>query len=107
MLVGCALGLTVTAIMAGLSVFLVIKSAKTRFRVWWGFGFMFAFLLGLGIIGVHEFPYALARPGSDYEVVLVNMFLQGFGYCACPGPAALLAALGTWLMPRHTANAAK
>ena len=101
---GCVLGLIVTTILGGVGVLLTIKSAKTRIRVWWCFAAGFAVLLLLGIVAVHEYPYGVVRPGSDYNVAMKNFFLQGFGYCASPGPAALLAALGTWLMPKKTAN---
>lgn len=101
---GCALGLMVTAILGGVSILLTIKSAKTRIRVWWCFAVVFLVLQLLGIAAVHEYPYAPVRPGSDYDVAMKNFFLQGFGYCASPGLAGLLAAFGTWLMPKKIAN---
>jgi hypothetical protein len=97
---GCLLGLMVTALMGGAGVALTIKNAKTRTRVWWCFAAVFMILLLLGIVAVHEYPYASVRPGSDYGLAMKNFFLQGFGYCASAGPASLLAAVATCLMPR-------
>lgn len=53
-----------------------------------------------GLFVVHEYPYAIVRPGSDYDVAMKNLILQGFGYSAIPGLASLLAAVATLLMPK-------
>jgi hypothetical protein len=99
---GCILGLLATALLGGVGVVLAIKGAKTHIRVWWCFAAVFVLLLPLGIVAVHEYPYAVVRPGSDYDVAMKNLFLQGLSYCASPGSAGLLAALATLLMPKKT-----
>lgn len=99
---GGVLGLLVTAILGGAGLVLAGRSAKTRVRAWWCFVMVFFVLLLAGIVAVHEYPHAPVRPGIDYDVLMRNLFFQGFGYCACPGLAGLLAALATRLMPRKT-----
>jgi hypothetical protein len=101
---GCALGLVLAAILGGAGIWLMVRNAKARTRAWWCFAAVFLILLLVGIAAVHQYPYAPVRPGSDYDVAMRNLFLQGFGYCASPGPAALLAALAARLMPRKSAN---
>jgi hypothetical protein len=101
LIAGCALGLIFAASVGGVGVLLAVKSAKRRRRVWWCFAAVFVVLLLLGIVAVHQYPFAAVSPGSDYDVALKNLFLQGLGYCATPGPAALLAALATLWMPKR------
>lgn len=100
---GCALGLMVAATGGGAGLLLAITTAKRRHRVWWCFAGVFVVALSTGIVAVHQYPYDHVRPGSDYDVALKNLFLQGLGYCATPGPAALLAGLATLFMPRRIA----
>ncbi len=104
MLAGCALGVIVTAALVGAGIIAAMKSAKSRMHVWWTFAAVFAIALTLCIIAVHEYPYGMASPGSDYDVVMKNFFLQGLGYCASLGLAALIAALTTFLAPRKATN---
>jgi 4-amino-4-deoxy-L-arabinose transferase-like glycosyltransferase len=99
MAAGCAVGLIITAILGGLGVVLTIKIGKSRGRVWWYFAVAFVVAVALLILGVYHYPYAPARPGSDYDTVMKNSFLQGLGYCASLGLAAFLAALATLLAP--------
>lgn len=101
---GCALGVIVAVSVGGAGVLLAIKSAKKRRRVWWCFAGVFVVVLPLCIVAVQQYPYASVSPGSDYDVAMKNLFLQGFGYCAAPGPTALLAALATLWMPKKTVN---
>jgi hypothetical protein len=103
MFAGCALGLIVSAIAGGAGVVLTMRSAKIRLRVWWSFAVVLVVVLSLCIVAVHQYPYGTVRPGSDYDVATKNLFLQGFGYCASLGTAALLAALATLLTPKKTA----
>jgi hypothetical protein len=104
MFAGCALGLIVTGLAGGPGVVLAVRSARIRSRVWWSFAVVFAVVLALGIVAVHQYPYGTVRPGSDYDVAAKNLFLQGFGYCASPGAAALLVGLATLLTPKKNAN---
>jgi hypothetical protein len=76
---------------------LTIRRARGRSRVWWVFGAVFVGVLALCIVAVHRYPFDAVRPGSDYDVAMKNLFLQGFAYCASPGAAALLAGLAIWL----------
>jgi len=104
---GCAVGLVLTAILGGVGVTLTLKSAKDRPRVWWIFALVFAISLTLCIVAVHEYPYGVVRPGSDYDVAAKNLFLQGLGYCGSPGAAALPATLAALLTPEGAGTEAK
>lgn len=100
MFAGCALGLGVSAVAGGAGVALTTRSARARPYVWWTFAAVFVVVLSLCLVAVHQYPYGTARPGSDYDIVMKNLFLEWFGYCASPGVAALVAAVATLLMPR-------
>jgi len=100
MAAGCAVGLIVTAILGGLGVAGTVKRAKSRVHTWWYFAVAFAVVLFLLIFVVHEYPYAQTRAGSDYDIVVKNLFLQGLGYCAAPGIAAFFATLAAMLSPK-------
>jgi hypothetical protein len=100
MFAGWALGLLVSASAGAAGVVLTIKNAQSRSRVWRVFGAVFVVVLSLCIVAVYRYPFGAVRPGSDYDVAMKNLFLQGFGYCASPGAAALLAGLATCLSPR-------
>lgn len=106
MFAGCALGLVVAAILAGVGIIAAVKIAKSRRHVWGIFAAIFTIVLTLCILAIHGYPYGTVRPGSDYDVAMKNLFLQGFFYCASPGPAALMAALIALLAPRKAANRA-
>jgi hypothetical protein len=71
---------------------------------WWYFSATLAATLFLLVLAVHEFPYEIAKPGSDYDIAMKNLFLQGLGYCTSPGMAALLAALATRMSPGKPAS---
>lgn len=100
---GCVLGLMVTALPGGAGVMLAVKMAKSRRFVWWGFGLAFVIVLALCLGAVQDYPYGAVSPGSDYDVAMKNFFIEGVGYGASPGLAALLAGLATRLMPRKPA----
>lgn len=104
MFAGCILGLVVTVVLGGTGVVVAIKSAKIRVCVWSCFTAAFAILLSLCIAAVHKYPYGTVRPGSDYGIWMKNLFLQGFGYCASPGLAALLGAFVTLFAPKKSTN---
>lgn len=97
---GCILGLIVTAILGGIAFLIKTRCAKNRVRVWRHIAVTFTVALLLLILAVHEYPYEPVKPGSDYDIAMKNMFLQGLGYCVVPGIAALLAALAAMLSPR-------
>lgn len=101
---GCVLGLLVAVSVGGAGVLLAIKSAKKRRNVWWCFAGLFVVVMPLCIVAVHRYPYAPVSPGSDYEVAMKNLFLQGLGYCAAPGATALFAAIATLWMPKKSVN---
>ncbi len=105
MFAGGALGLVATTALGSVALALTTRSAKSRKYVWWTFAAAFGVGVTLCIVAVHEFPYGAVRPGSDYDVAMKNLFLRGLGYCASPGPAALLAALATRLLPKLRAAA--
>jgi len=100
MFAGCVLGFMISSVAGGTAVFVTFRNARNRTGVWWIFLAVFAIAIGITIVAVYHYPYATPRPGSDYDVALRNLFLQGLGYCASPGPAALIAALTTFLAPR-------
>ena len=97
MLAGCIFGFAVTAVLGAVGLAVTIRLARTRVRAWRWFAVAVALLCLLCLIAVHMYPYPAVRPGSDYDVAMKNLFLQGLGYCASPGLAALLAALATML----------
>ena len=102
MFAGGALGLIVSAALGCASVVLVNKNAKTRLYVWWVFAATILILLPVCFFAVQSYPYAPVRPGSDYDVAMKNLFIQGLGYCSSLGIAALLGASGSFLMPSKT-----
>jgi hypothetical protein len=99
---GCVLGFMISSVAGGAAMFVAFRNARHRTGVWWIFLAVFAIALLITIVAVYHYPYATPRPGSDYDVALRNLFLKGLGYCACLGPAALIAALATFLAPRKT-----
>ena len=44
------------------------------------------------------------RPGSDYDIAMRNLFIQGIGFCAAPGPAALIGAVVALFAPKRPAD---
>ena len=102
MAAGSLAGLIITAILGGLAVAMIVKRAKNRLHGWWYFAVSFVVVLAVSILGVHEYPYGDVRGGSDYDVAMKNLFLQGAGYCAAPGFAAFLAAFAPMLAPKTT-----
>lgn len=94
----------ITAILGALGAVLTVKIAKRRAHVWQCFAAAFAVALAVLILAVHHYPYGQVRPGSDYDIAMKNFFLRGLGYCASPGPAALLAALAAWLTAKQSTD---
>lgn len=93
MSVGCVMGLAVTATLGTLSVLIIYRRTRRNVRSWWTSAAVFAAVLILLVICLRAYPYAPVSPGSDYDIMAKNLFLQGLGYCAAPGIAALAAAL--------------
>lgn len=103
MSVGCVMGLAVAATLGTLSVLMIYKRGCRHVGLRWISAAVFAAVLILLVIGVRRYPYAPVSPGSDYAIMARNLFLQGLGYCAAPGIAALSAALVTVLsVKKHT-----
>jgi hypothetical protein len=101
MAAGAVLGLGITALLGGIGIAMTAKRAKSaqnRARVWRVFAAAFVGLLCILVAIVYAYPYEQVRPGSDYEIVAKNFFLQGLGYCAAPGIAGLLAALAAMMV---------
>ena len=90
LLVGCVLGVVIAAILGSAGLVVASKRAKTRAHVWRNFAVAFGVVLVLCVVVVYHFPYDIVRPGSDYDVAVKNLFLQGLAYCASPGVSALL-----------------
>ncbi len=105
MLAGCIFGFAVTAVLGTVGLAVTIRLARTRIRAWRWFAVAVALLCLLCLIAVHVYPYPAVRPGSDYDVAMKNLFLQGLGYCASPGLAILLAALATMCAPKKNRGA--
>ncbi len=97
LLVGCVLGVVIAAILGSAGLVVASKRAKTRAHVWRNFAVAFGVVLVLCVVVVYHFPYDIVRPGSDYDVAVKNLFLQGLAYCASPGVSALLAGWMTLL----------
>jgi hypothetical protein len=102
MFAGGAVGFIFSAIAGFGSMVLTIRNAKARRQVWWTFAVVFVVVLAACIVAVVQYPYDTVRPGSDYDVAMRNLFLQGLGYFASPGIAAIVAAVATFIAPRKS-----
>ena len=103
MAVGGIVGLVINGILGTTGLIMTARNSNKRARVWLYFFATVAIAMPIIVFAVYSFPYAQAKPGSDYDIVMKNLFLQAVGYCASPGAAALIAALATYLAPRKPA----
>jgi hypothetical protein len=99
-LAGGVLGLAVTAVLGTVGAVLIVRSRRTRPRVLAAFTVVLLIALPLWMVAVQLYPYATARPGSDYDIVMANLFFQALGYGAGPGIAVLIAALVAMVVAR-------
>lgn len=99
-LAGGLLGLAMTAVLGTVGAVLIVRSRRTRPRVLTAFAVVLMIALPLWIAAVQQYPYPMARLGSDYDIVMANLFLQSLGVAAGPGIAVLLAALLAMLIVR-------
>ncbi len=98
--VGGAIGLIVT--IAGIIVATIVSASLTRHRrcVWptmlvvAGVGTLVAAAI------VALYPYPTGQPGSDYDIAMLNWFLQGLGYCASLGIGCVIASIAVFFCPR-------
>jgi hypothetical protein len=97
---GGVLGLAVTAVLGTVGAVLIVRSRRTRPRIPAAFTVVLVIALPLWMAAVQQYPYAMARPGSDYDIVMANLFLQSLGFGAGPGIAVLLAAVVAMLVVR-------
>jgi hypothetical protein len=99
-LAGGVLGIAVTAVLGTVGAVLIVRSRRTRPRVLAAFAVVLLIALPLWMVAVQLYPYATARPGSDYDIVMTILFLQALGVGAGPGIAVLLAALVALVVAR-------
>jgi hypothetical protein len=101
-LAGGVLGLAVTAVLGTVGAVLIVRSRRTRPRVLAAFTIVLLIALPLWMVAVQLYPYATARPGSDYDIVMANLFVQSLGVGAGPGIAVLVAALVALVVDRDS-----
>jgi hypothetical protein len=92
-LAGGVLGLATTAVLGVIGAVLILRNRQTRPRVVPAFVVVLLIALPLWLVAVQLYPYAVARAGSDYDIVMANLFIQSLGVGAGPGIAVLVAAL--------------
>jgi len=91
-LAGLMIGQMITILLGSIA-FAITQNANRRIYAWPFFTIMFAIVLLPLMLVVSNYPYEHVRPGNDYDILMKNIFMQGFGYSASVGVAALLAAL--------------
>lgn len=98
--VGVLIGAGASVALCIFAMVIIRKISHARLKVWRLFvtGFVVCLSALLLIISYH--PFASVSPGSDYDVVMKNFFMQGVFYAASPGVAAMLALLSTGLSRR-------
>jgi hypothetical protein len=92
-LAGGVLGLAMTAVLGVIGAVLIVRDRRTRPRVVPAFVVVLLIALPLWMVAVQLYPYAVPRSGSDYDIVMANLFFQSLGVGAGPGIAVLVAAL--------------
>lgn len=100
MAAGFILGLLLTAVTGAVAVVLLLRWVKQRRNVWPVFFPVAVAMLAFLIVLVRIYPFEPVTPGSDYDIAMKNLFVQGLGYGVSPGVAALMAALASRLA-RH------
>jgi hypothetical protein len=95
LLAGIVAGLFASGLLGTLAIVLIFRTARRGRPVRWSIGLTLLFLAGL-IYLIGQFPFAPARPGNDYDLMMSNLFRAGFLSSAAPGVAAALASLVTW-----------
>ena len=103
LLVGVVIGLAVTAITGGLAVVIAIGGARRRLYAWRVVAVAATIFVGVLVLLVQHYANQPVRPGSDYNIVLKNFFVSGFGYSATPGIAAFAEVLVSFLCPKRPA----
>lgn len=103
LLVGVVIGLAVTAATGGLAVVITIRGARRRVYVWGVVAVAATIFAGALVLLVQHYANEPTRSGSDYDIVMKNFFVSGFGYSATPGIAAFVAALVSFLCPKRPA----
>ena len=103
LLVGVVIGLAVTAATSGLALVISIRGARRRLYVWRVVAVTATIFAGALVLLVQHCANQPTRPGSDYDIVMKNFFVSGFGYSATPGIAAFVAALVSYLCPKRPA----
>jgi len=97
MLAGCVTGAAASVILCFAAYAATRKIFETRRNIRALFIEIFAAAFILIVMAVHFYPYQKVRPGSDYDIAMKNFLIQGFGYSAGAGFAAIIAAAGVRL----------
>jgi len=99
LLAGLLAGLVISAILGGLTTFLLVRLQSRRQYVIPIFFFVAGTVLTACIFGIRLFPFDWGRPGSNYDLAMSNLFWAALSYGASLGTAAGVAAIITLLIP--------
>ena len=98
--IGTFIGIIVSILLCVLAIVKTKKASHERLNAWSLFATGFVVCLSVLIFVIPYYPFAFARPGADYDIIMKNFFLKGIFYGASPGVAAILALFSTRLGPR-------
>jgi hypothetical protein len=99
LLAGLLAGLMISAVLGGLAAFLAVRLHARRKYVTPIFSLAAVAVLTACIVGIGSVPFDWGQPGSNYDLIMSNLFWAALWYAASPGAAAGVAAIITLMIP--------